>query len=186
MASFGNVKVDYREVISDLEVVPAGYYQAVVIESGGRPDNERTCPDGLVATKNGKGRYLPFRFEIIEGEMKGRQLTHCFNMENVNPLTVQIAQKSMRELLNAIGWDFVAKPFGPDETNEVHMIPLTIQVAVENDRLTGEMRNSIKHFHARQVPGATPVAAAPRAKAAVSAPAPVPAVPPWARQEAGK
>ena len=185
MASFGNVKVDYREIRSDLEVIPAGFYQAVIVESGGRPENELTCPDGLVTTRNGKGRYLPLRFEIIEGEMKGRQLTRCFNMENVNPLTVQIAQKEMRELLDAIGWDFVAKPFGPDETNEVHMIPLTIQIAVENDKQSGEPRNNIKHFQARRIPGGTP-AAAPRAKAKPSAPAPVPAAPPWARKEEGK
>lgn len=185
MASFGNVKVDYREIRSDLEVIPAGFYQAVIVESGGRPENELTCPDGLVATKNGKGRYLPFRFEIIEGEMKGRQLTKCFNMENVNPLAVQIAQKEMRELLKAIGWDFVAKPFGPDETNEVHMIPLTIQVAVEEDKQSGEPRNNIKRFHARRIPGITPPAA-PRPQKSASAAAPVPAAPPWARKEEGK
>ncbi len=183
MASFGNVKVDYREIRSDFEVIPAGFYQAVIVESGGRPENELTCPDGLVATKNGKGRYLPLRFEIIEGEMKGRQLTRCFNMENVNPLTVQIAQKDMRDLLTAIGWDFAAKPFGPDETNEIHMIPLTIQVTVENDKQSGEMRNNIKRFQARRIPGLTSPAA-PRQKSASSAP--VPAAPPWARKEAGK
>lgn len=76
-----------------------------------------------------------------------------------------------------------AKPFGPDETNEIHMIPLTIQISVENDKQSGEMRNNIKRFQARRIPGVTP-AAAPRQKPASSAP--VPAAPPWARKEEGK
>lgn len=175
MATFGN-NVNYNEVQSIGENIPAGFYQAIVVESGGKSDNPNTCPDGLVTSKNGKGRYLPMTFEVIEGDFKGRQIFKNFNLENVNTQAVNIARSEIKSLLLAIGWDFSTKPSGPDDTSEIHMIPLTIQVVIRVDKNTGDERNEIKKFMPRAAPGSAPMQ---RSSAPVS-PAATPQAP-WQR-----
>ena len=176
MAKIGN-KVDYSAIHTTGELLPAGMYQAIIVASGGDPDDERTGEDGLVSSRSGKGRYLPVTFEIIEGEYKGRQIFKNFNLENSNEQAVRIAQSEIKELLTAVGWDFTAKPCGPEDTSEIHMIPLTLQVVTRVNRQTDDEQNEIKHFKPRQSPGMT---TAPATGSKAAAPA-TPAAPPWAR-----
>ena len=177
MASFGNNKVDYSTVHAQGELIPAGMYQAIITSSGGDPNDERTGEDGLVSSRSGKGRYLPMTFEIIEGEYKGRPIFKNFNLENTNEQAVRIAQSEIKELLQAVGWDFAAKPCGPDDTSEIHMIPLTLQVVTRTNKQTDDEQNEIKHFKPRQTAG-TPSSA--NSGARTTAPA-AQAAPPWAR-----
>lgn len=178
MATLG--KVDYSQVQTTGDLIPAGLYQVIITESGGKPDNPNTCDDGLVASKSGKGRYLPMTFEIIEGDFKGRQLFKNFNLENVNETAVRIAQAEIKELLQAIGWDFVNRPCGPEDTSEIHMIPFTVKVIVKNNQQTGDDNNEIKKFSPRQAPGYTAAAGtAPAAKTAA------PSQAPWQRNATG-
>ena len=182
MAGFGNNKVDFNTVHSTSELIPAGMYQAIITASGGDPSDERTGEDGLVSSRSGKGRYLPMTFEIIEGEYKGRQIFKNFNLENSNEQAVKIAQSEIKELLQAVGWDFASKPCGPDDTSEIHMIPLTLQIITRVNKNTDDEQNEIKHFKPRQTTGTTTAA-----PAGTSAMAPqVPAVAPWARNAAAK
>lgn len=181
MASFGNNKVDYSTVHAQGELIPAGMYQAIITSSGGDPNDERTGEDGLVSSRSGKGRYLPITFEIIEGEYKGRQIFKNFNLENTNEQAVRIAQSEIKELLQAVGWDFTAKPCGPEDTSEIHMIPLTLQVVTRVNRQTDDEQNEIKHFKPRQSPGMTTAPTGSRAAAPAT-----PAVAPWARNAAPK
>ena len=181
MAGFGNQKINFDEVHSTGELLPAGMYQAIITASGGDPNDERTGEDGLVSSKSGKGRYLPMTFEIIEGEYKGRQIFKNFNLENSNEQAVKIAQSEIKELLQAIGWDFTTKPCGPDDTSEIHMIPLTLQIAIRVNKNTDDEQNEIKHFKPRQTAGTT---AAPAIGSGKPAAAAAPAVAPWARNQA--
>jgi len=183
MAGFGNNKVDFNTVHSTSELIPAGMYQAIITASGGDPNDERTGEDGLVSSRSGKGRYLPMTFEIIEGEYKGRQIFKNFNLENSNEQAVKIAQSEIKELLQAVGWDFASKPCGPDDTSEIHMIPLTLQIITRVNKNTDDEQNEIKHFKPRQTPGTT--TAAPAAGTSAAAPQ-APAVAPWARNAAAK
>lgn len=184
MAGFGNNKVDFNNVHSTSELIPAGMYQAIITASGGDPDDERTGEDGLVSSRSGKGRYLPMTFEIIEGEYKGRQIFKNFNLENSNEQAVKIAQGEIKELLQAVGWDFVTKPCGPDDTSEIHMIPLTLQIIIRVNKNTDDEQNEIKHFKPRQTPGMTTPAAPAAGTSAAAQQAP--AVAPWARNAAAK
>ena len=151
MANLGNV--NYSQVTGNNDLIPAGTYQVIIVESGGKPENPNTCSDGLVSSKSGKGRYLPMTFEIIEGDHKGRQLYKNFNLENVNEQAVRIAQAEIKELLQAIGWDLAGRPCGPDDTSELHMIPFTAQVVIKADKNTGDENNEIKRFRPRQALG---------------------------------
>lgn len=173
MATLGG-KVNYNEVSNPNELIPAGFYQAIIISSGGDPAKPETCQDGLVQSKSGKGRYLPMTFEIIEGEHKGRQLFKNFNLENMNETAVRIAQQEVKELLLAVGWDLIAKPTGPDDTSELHMIPITIQVKVSIPKNGDDPQNDVSHFKPRQngIYQAAPKTAAPAAP---------PAAAPWMR-----
>ena len=181
MAKLGN-NVDFSAIHTTEELLPAGMYQAIIVASGGDPADERTGEDGRVSSRSGKGRYLPVTFEIIEGEYKGRQLIKNFNLENDNKQAVEIAYKNMKELLTAVGWDFTAKPCGPEDTSEIHMIPLTLQVVTKVNKQTDDEQNEIKHFKPRQSPGMT---TAPATGSKAAAPA-TSAVAPWARNAAPK
>lgn len=173
MAGFGT-KIDFNNVHSTGELIPAGMYQAIIVNSGGDPNDERTGEDGLVSSRSGKGRYLPMTFEIIDGDFKGRQIFKNFNLENSNEQAVKIAQSEIKELLQAVGWDFVSKPCGPNDTSEIHMIPLTLQITIRNNKQSDEEQNEIKHFKPRATAGtAAPAAGTPTAA--------TPAVAPWAR-----
>ena len=176
MAIFGNNKIDFNQVHTTSELLPAGMYQAIITASGGDPNDERTGEDGLVSSRSGKGRYLPMTFEIIEGEYKGRQIFKNFNLENNNRQAVDIALRELKELLLAVGWDFVKNPSGPNDTSEIHMIPMTLQITIRKDKNSDDERNEIKHFKPRQTPGMTTPAAGTKA-----APAAPPAAAPWVR-----
>ena len=177
MAIFGN-KVDFNQVHATSELIPAGMYQAIITASGGDPKDERTGEDGLVSSRSGTGRYLPMTFEIIQGDYKGRQIFKNFNLENNNRQAVDIALRELKELLLAVGWDFVKNPSGPNDTEEIHNIPMTLEITIRKDKKSDDERNEIKHFKPRQVPGMPAAAPAAGAK---PAPAAAPAAAPWAR-----
>jgi hypothetical protein len=179
MAGFG--KIDFNQVHATNELLPAGMYQAIITSSGGDPNDERTGEDGLVSSRSGKGRYLPMTFEIIDGDYKGRKVFKNFNLENTNEQAVKIAQGEIKELLQAIGWDFVTKPCGPDDTSEIHMIPITLQISIEVNKQTGDEQNNIKHFKPRMAPGMT--SAAPSGSGNKKQAPATPAAPPWVRKQ---
>lgn len=179
MAGFGQ-KIDFNEVRTTSELIPAGFYQAIIVASGGDPNDERTGEDGLVSSRSGKGRYLPMTFEIIDGAFKGRQIYKNFNLENSNEQAVKIAQSEIKELLQAVCWDFVSKPCGPNDTSEIHMIPLTLQITIRHNKQSDEEQNEIKHFKPKQIAGVSAPAAGNSKPAAAAAPA----VAPWARNTA--
>ena len=60
MANLNGFDANLVEPTKALEPIPAGKYQAVIIESEMKP------------TKAGTGQYLELKFQILEGEYKGR------------------------------------------------------------------------------------------------------------------
>lgn len=172
MATFGKQPVDYSTVKTSGDLIPAGNYNAIIIESGGKPNDQRTCEDGLVTNKAGTGRYLPMTFEIIDGDFKGKQIYKNFNLENQNEQAVSIARAEIKELLTAVGWNFVSKPCGPDDTSEIHNVPISIQVVIRNNKGSGEDQNEIRHFRARTAPGMTSAGTVSPAMTATSTKAP--------------
>ena len=168
MAQLG--QIDFNEVHASDELLPAGEYTAIIVASGARPEDPQT-KEGFVISKSGKGAYLPMTFEIIDGEFKGRQVRKNFNLQNANQDAVRIARQEMKQLLVALNWDFARKPGGPEDTSELHMIPLVVKIAQVENRQTGDLQNEIKKFimqgggtaHIAQ-PVAAPIGTAPMAK----------------------
>ncbi len=142
------------------EVLPAGKYRAQIIESEMR------------VTRNGMGQFLWLMLDILEGEHKGRKIFDQLNLVNPNPTTVEIAQRTLSAICHATGKMQVS------DSEELHLIPMTIQVTVKPPRNGYGESNGIRYMLPE--PGtATPQAAKPPSGgAAATAPAKM-ASAPW-------
>ncbi len=140
------------------EAIPAGKYQAVIVDSDMRQN------------KSGTGEYLQLEFEIIEGEFKNRKLWARLNLNNPNPDAVRMARADLSAICHAVN------VISPGDSIELHNLPLTITVKCRKTP-DGDIVNEIKGYSAKSAP-VTPAASA------VAAPVtPASSAPPWARQQ---
>jgi hypothetical protein len=149
--------------MGDFSPLPAGQYLAMAVAS----DWE--------ATKNGRGEFLKFTFEIIDGPHRGRSLFARLNLKNDNATAVRIAQSELSSICRAVG------VLRPKNSEELHGKPIVLSVELEERKdKPGSYSNRIKGYAS---PSAAPV------PAPASAPAPTPtqpaasnpALPPWRR-----
>jgi len=94
--------------------IPKGEYIASIIKSEIKP------------TKAGTGKRLNFTFKVLSGEFKGRQLFVGLNVENPNPTAVEISDRELKSICDAIG----KGKENLQETEELHGIPMTIKVDI--------------------------------------------------------
>ena len=73
------------------DAIPAGKYQAVIVDSDMKPN------------KAGTGEYLQLEFEIIDGEYKGRKVWERLNLANPNAQAVAIARGRLSAICRAVG-----------------------------------------------------------------------------------
>lgn len=141
-----------------IDALPAGKYQAVIIESEMKP------------TKNGSGQYLELAFEVIEGDYRGHKVWARLNLENQNTQAVQIARSDLSAICRAVNVP------QPRDSVELHNLPLTITVRCKRNVETGEISNEIKGYAARTANGENAKATPPPQSGS--------AAPPWARKNA--
>ena len=134
------------------EPVPAGKYLAVIAASEFKP------------TKNNNGRFLQMEYQIIDGPHKGRKLWSRHNLENANAQTVQIARGEMSAICRAVG------VMTPQDSTELHNVPLTISVKVKQREDTGDPTNEISAWTKKEATPGKPAQAATN-------------TPPWARRQ---
>ena len=144
---------DARQVdpASDFEPIPAGKYLAIITESAMKP------------TKSGSGSYLELVFEVIEGEYKGRNLWARLNLDNANPLTVQIARAELSAICRATG------VMQPKDSIELHNLPLLLTVKCKKREDTGDITNEVKGYAKKEAATGQPQQATSQ-------------TPPWARR----
>lgn len=140
---------------SSFTPIPAGKYLAVIND------------DQMKDTKAGTGRYLQLEFEIIEGEYTGRRLWARLNLENPNPMAVQIARSELSSICRAVN------VLQLRDTVELHNLPLVISVRCKKSKDSDEMTNEIAGYEAKVSYSAS---------APTPAPAPQVGTPPWARK----
>ena len=121
--------------------IPAGKYLAVITASEMKP------------TKAGTGEYLELEFEVIEGPYKGRKLWDRLTLKHPNNLTVQIAKGTLSSICRAVG---VMKP---NDSVELHNLPMTLSVGCKKREDNGELTNVIKSYAKRETSAARPAAA---------------------------
>lgn len=152
MADLRGFDANNVEPAGDFEPIPAGKYLAVITESEMKP------------TKAGTGNYLQFTFQVIEGPFSNRLLWARLNLDNANDTARKIAQGELSALCRAVG------VLAPNDSVELHNLPLVIHVRCKKRSDTGEITNEIKGYSKKESPAA-PVNSAPAAKT----------TPPWKR-----
>ena len=99
--------------MDDRTPIPAGEYLAHVVKTEFKP------------TKKQNGHYLSTHFKVLEGEYTGRMVFLNLNLDNPNPVAVEIATKELNSICQACGLEDV------EDSDEMLQIPLTITVAIE-------------------------------------------------------
>lgn len=110
--------------------VPAGKYKAAITASEMKP------------TKRNTGSYLELEFVILEGDYKDRKVWARLNLENQSEKAVQIARSQLSAICRACG------VMTPQDSVELHNIPLLITVKCKKDTQTDEITNEVKKFEA--------------------------------------
>jgi hypothetical protein len=166
MARFDNAfDASGIEPTTAYEVLPAGKYRAQLVESEMR------------VTRNGMGQFLWLMLDILDGHHQGRKVFDQLNLVNPNPTTVEIAQRTLSAICHATGKMQVS------DSEELHLIPMTIQVTVKPPKDGYSERNAIRYLvpEPGAAPAPAPRAAAANAGASSSGPAKV-ATAPWNRK----
>lgn len=113
-----------------LDVMPSGWQNAVIVDTGMKP------------TKDNAGQYMEVISEVIEGPFKGRKLFDRLNILNNNQTAVEIAYKTLKAIYSAVGKVRV------NDSAELHGIPFKIKVKLipaEIDPATGQEKYGAKN-----------------------------------------
>ena len=124
------------------DAVPPGKYEAIIIDSE------------MKQTKAGTGEYLQLTFEIVGPSHSGRKVWSRLNLSNPNRTAEEIAQRELSAICMVCGIGQI------QDSEELHDIPLIIDVAVENNQNSGSQNNRIKGYQAAKTAPAANVAAA--------------------------
>ena len=114
-----------------IEAIPSDKYNVAVTKSELKP------------TKNGNGSYLELEFTVLEGEYRGRKVWDRLCLNHPTPKTVEIARANLSAICHAVG---VMKP---RDSNELHQIPLTINVKLKKDD-SGMIFNEVRGYSKRE------------------------------------
>jgi hypothetical protein len=152
MADLRGFDANQVEPTSEFDPIPTGKYLAVITDSETK------------ANKAGTGQYLLLTFQILDGPHKNRKLWSRLNIDHPNAQAVQIARAELSAVCRAVG------VLAPNDSLELHDLPLVIHVKVVKRADTGELTNEIKGFSKKEAP-------APAQNGAATANA----TPPWRR-----
>lgn len=129
MASLAGFDASTVEPQTSFDPVPAGKYLALISESE------------MKHTKNGSGQYLQFTFTVLDdGPYSGRKLWARLNLQNSNRTSEEIAQRELSAICHAVG------VLRPQDSVELHNIPMIINVGMERNKDTNELTNRIKGY----------------------------------------
>lgn len=154
MADLRGFNADHIEPSRDFEPIPAGTYVAVITDSE------------MKETKSGSGRYLQLLLSVIEGPHKNRTLWVRLNIENPSRQAKEIAERQLAEICRAL--DIRT----PNDSVELHNLPMTIHVRCKKRADTGEIVNEVKGFSKREAASPPSSAANPNSTSST---------PPWKR-----
>jgi len=115
------------------DAIPVGKYLAVIV------DNETK------ENKSGTGSYENLKFEIIDGEYKGRLVWTMLNLNHSSMKTVAFARAELGSICKAIG-------IHPKSFGELHNQPMCITVG--QYEYNGETKNEIKKYEPKENIGA--------------------------------
>ena len=156
-----NFNANEVEPSKAFDPIPAGKYIAVITDSE------------MKETRAGTGRYLQLEFEITDGEFAGRKLWSRLNIENQNAEAVRMARADLSAICRAVN------VLTPNDSADLHNLPLVIKVHCRKDKNTGEITNDIRGYESKANYKPEPKSAPAAAAQVGSQPARVPSKPPW-------
>jgi hypothetical protein len=116
MASLGaTYDASQGEQMIDRSALPPGEYLAAIAKSDVGP------------TKKGDGRKIDLEFEVLDGAHRGRRFWSTLNLWNPSAQAVEISQRELNTICNAVGKLRVA------DTEELHGIPMKVTLGFEKD-----------------------------------------------------
>src|SRR5687768_16673133 len=83
--------IDTAKPLDSFEPIPAGTYEAVMIDSEAVP------------TKKAGGERIKMTWQIISGEHEGRKVFDSANTRNENPKAVEIGMRQLKSIALAVG-----------------------------------------------------------------------------------
>jgi hypothetical protein len=158
MANLSGFDANAVEPAGDFEPIPAGKYVAVITDSEMKP------------TKSGNGSYLQLTFQVLEGQYANRLLWARLNLDNANATARKIAQGELSSICRAVG------VLAPNDSVDLHNLPLLIHVRCKKRSDTDELTNEIKGYSKKESPAAPQPAATAQASNGTAT-----STPPWKR-----
>ncbi len=138
-----NFNANDHEPSTAFEPLPAGKYIAEITASEMKPTNA------------GNGSYLWLEFTVLDGPQKGRKAWDRLCINHPSAKTVEIARGNLSAICRAVG------VLQPQDSAELHHIPLFIHIKCKKRDDTGEINNEIKGYSSwksstTQAPATTP------------------------------
>jgi hypothetical protein len=99
-----------------LDPIPKAWYNLRIVESEMKP------------TKSGDGAYLKLMVEVIDGEHVGRKIFDQVNLQNPNPVAVEIGQARLSAYCHATGVMMLTN------SEQLHGIPFKGKVGIQEDK----------------------------------------------------
>lgn len=104
---------DDHEEMGDFSPLPNGEYVVKISDSDYKQNKNKT------------GHYLQLIREVCEGDYKGRKVYSNLNLDNPNPVTVEIAQKELTSTCKACGVVSV------EDSEELHGIEHIVKLGIK-------------------------------------------------------
>lgn len=122
-----NFRTEGIDTKNRYDPIPAGKYHMHVFE--------------IVQNRNklDTGSYLKVEFQVLDGPHENRRVFYLFNVDHPNDQTVEIAQKELAQLTEAVGLD------GFSDTDELLNQPFIGTVGIRRDLDYGA-QNTMRGF----------------------------------------
>ncbi len=119
---------DNKEGMSDFSAIPAGPYIMQIVKSDYKQTKAKT------------GHYLQVVLKVLTGKYKGRTLFENLNLDNPNPIAVEIANKTLNSICQACDKAAV------EDSQELHGIPMKVTLKVVEKTETQPASNSVVKY----------------------------------------
>ena len=133
MANLNDIDMSNVEAETVRGAVPAGEYQAIIVDSGDK------------SPKSGGAPYLELVLQIVDPEYKGRKVWDRLNLRHTNPQTVLIAKQRLKAIMDAVGVARVS------DSQQLHNRQLTVTLDVRE--YDGKLSNEVKGYAAKRSSG---------------------------------
>ncbi|MCH9712523.1 MAG: DUF669 domain-containing protein [Proteobacteria bacterium] len=122
------------EPSQSMELMPAGEYTAAIVSS-----------EMMASKNNSNNHYLKLKFQIIDGEQKGRVIFSNLNLINSNETAVSIAQRDLSAICHAVG------VLNIQDSEELHDKPLNIKIGIKPAQDGYDAQNEIKGYLSKKI-----------------------------------